>query len=100
MDHYFGILSPQMSQFRTKLLNVKSYVCAERAKITTNVYRETLDKPMVIRWALMYKNVLERMSISIEDETLLAGNHASRNGSTPVFPEYAMDWVIAELDEF
>jgi formate C-acetyltransferase len=100
MDHYFGTLSTRMSQFRTKLLNAKPYVCAERAKITTSVYRETLDQPLAIRRALMYKNVLERMSIFIEEETLLAGNHASRNRSAPVFPEYAMDWVIAELDEF
>jgi formate C-acetyltransferase len=48
----------------------------------------------------MYKNILERMSIYIESQTLLAGNQASSNRSAPIFPEYAMDWVIAELDEF
>jgi formate C-acetyltransferase len=40
------------------------------------------------------------MSIFIERQTLLAGNQASSNRSAPIFPEYAMDWVIAELDEF
>jgi formate C-acetyltransferase len=40
------------------------------------------------------------MSIFIEEETLLAGNQASTNRSAPIFPEYAMDWVIAELDKF
>jgi formate C-acetyltransferase len=59
-----------------------------------------MDQPLAIRRALMYKNVLEKISIFIEDETLLAGNQASGNRSAPIFPEYAMDWVIAELDEF
>ncbi|MDR1470075.1 MAG: glycyl radical protein [Spirochaetaceae bacterium] len=100
MDNHFGSLSPRMHQFRMKLLNAKPSVCVERAKITTETYRENMDQPLAIRRALMYKNVLEKMSVFIEEETLLAGNQASSNRSAPIFPEYAMDWVIAELDEF
>jgi formate C-acetyltransferase len=89
-----------MHQFRMKLLNAKPNVCVERAKITTAVYRENMEQPLAIRRALMYKNILEKMSVFIEEETLLAGNQASSNRSAPIFPEYAMDWVVAELDEF
>jgi formate C-acetyltransferase len=89
-----------MNQFRLKLLNAKPSVCVERARITTDTYRENMDQPLAIRRALMYKNILEKMSIFIEDETLIAGNQASSNRSAPIFPEYAMDWVIAELNEF
>ncbi len=96
----FGPLSPRMNQFRMKLLNAKPYVCVERAKITTETYRENMDQPLAVRRALMYKNVLENMSIFIEDETLIAGNQASGNRFAPIFPEYAMDWVVNELDEF
>ena len=96
----FGTLSDRMNKFRSGLLNAKPRVCAERAKITTDTYRENIDQPLAIRRALMLKNVLEKMSIFIEDETLIAGNHASGSRSAPIFPEYAMDWVIAELDEF
>jgi formate C-acetyltransferase len=89
-----------MRDFREELLAAKPRVCAERALITTEIYRANMDQPLAIRRALMYKNVLERMSIYIEKQTLLAGNQASSNRSAPVFPEYAMDWVIAELDQF
>ncbi|MCL2473253.1 MAG: glycyl radical protein, partial [Treponema sp.] len=82
------------------MLSAKPYVCAERAVITTEVYRKNMDQSLAIRRALMYKNVLEKMSIFIEKQTLLAGNQASGNRSAPIFPEYAMDWVIGELDEF
>ena len=100
MNNGFGTLTPRMNQFRQKLLNAKPSVCVERAGITTDTYRETMDQPLAIRRALMYKNILEKMSVFIESETLIAGNQASGNRSAPIFPEYAMDWVINELDEF
>jgi formate C-acetyltransferase len=98
--NYFGELSPRMRDFREELVTLKPLVCAERARIVTDAYRKYQDQPMVLRRALIYKHVLEGMSIFIEPQTLLAGNQASRNRSAPIFPEYAMDWVIAELDEF
>ena len=99
MSH-FGQLTDRMRSFREDLLNAKPWVCVERALITTDVYRSAMDQPMVLRRALMYKGVLEGMSIFIEPQTLLAGNQASSNRAAPVFPEYAMDWVIDELDQF
>lgn len=99
MSH-FGELTPRMHDFREELLNAKPMVCVERAKITTQTYRENMDQPLAIRRALMYRNVLAGMSIFIEPQTLLAGNQASSNRAAPIFPEYAMDWVIEELDQF
>jgi formate C-acetyltransferase len=89
-----------MREFREELLAARPHVCAERAVITTETYKANMDQSLAVRRAVMYKNVLERMSIYIERQTLIVGNQASSNRSAPVFPEYAMDWVIAELDEF
>ena len=97
---HFRTRSSRMSSFRLELLHAKPSVCVERAKITTETYRDNMDQPLALRRALMYKNVLEKMSIYIEPQTLIAGNQASSNRSAPVFPEYAMDWVIDELDQY
>ncbi|MFT8351685.1 glycyl radical protein [Clostridium saccharoperbutylacetonicum] len=99
MSH-FGELTKRMHNFREELLNAKPMVCVERAKLITDSYSEHADKPMVLRRALCLENILENMSIFIEDDTLIAGNQASSNRSASIFPEYAMDWVIDELDEF
>ncbi|MDR2630525.1 MAG: glycyl radical protein [Spirochaetaceae bacterium] len=98
--NYFGELTPRMHDFREELLKVTPFVCTERAQITTDTYRMNMDQPLALRRALMYQNILAEMSIFIEPQTLLAGNQASGNRFAPIFPEYAMDWVIAELDEF
>ncbi|OOM80916.1 4-hydroxyphenylacetate decarboxylase large subunit [Clostridium sp. BL-8] len=98
--NYFGELTIRMHNFREELLNAKPMVCVERAKFTTESYKEHADKPMVLRRALCLENILKNMTIFIEDDTVIAGNQASSNRSAPIFPEYAMDWVIDELDEF
>lgn len=100
MGNFFGELTPRMKSFREELLNAKPQVCVERAMITTEIYRENQDQPLAIKRALMLKHVLEKMSIFIEPQTMIAGNQASSNRSAPIFPEYAMKWVIDELDEF
>lgn len=100
MAEYFGTLTPRMRHFREELLDAKPQVCAERAVLTTESYKLHADKPVILKRAYMLENILRHMTIYIEDDSLLAGNQASSNRSAPVFPEYAMDWVIRELDEF
>lgn len=97
---HFGELTPRMNHFREELLETEPQVCAERAILTTQSYREHGDQPVTLKRAYMLQNILEHMSIFIEEDTLLAGNQASANRAAPIFPEYAMDWVIRELDEF
>ena len=99
-EPYFGRLTPRMAAWRAELLDTQPSVCVERATLTTQTYREHRAEPMVLLRALMVANVLEHMSIFIEPATLIAGNQASANRAAPIMPEYAMDWVIAELDEF
>ena len=97
---HFGQLTPRMHQFREALLDAKSRVCAERAILTTESYKLHANEPITVKRAYMLENILRNMTIFIEPETLLAGNQASTNRAAPIFPEYAMDWVIRELDEF
>ncbi|MCC8163191.1 MAG: glycyl radical protein [Lachnospiraceae bacterium] len=100
MEGHFGALTPRMRHYREELLNAKPQVCAQRAVLTTESYRLHADKPVILKRAYMLENILEHMTIYIEEDTLLAGNQASGNRFAPIFPEYAMDWVIRELDEF
>ncbi|MBU9905761.1 glycyl radical protein, partial [Thomasclavelia ramosa] len=86
--------------FREKVLDKKPYICAERALLATESYRLYQNQPPVMKRALMLKNILEKMSIYIEDETLIVGNQAASNKDAPIFPEYTLEFVIDELDKF
>ena len=97
---HFGDLTKRMNDFREEVLEEKPYICSERALLATESYKENQDQPIAIKRALMLKNILEKMSIYIEDETLIVGNQASSNRDAPIFPEYSLDFVIEELDKF
>lgn len=96
----FGSLTSRMNDFREQVLEEKPYIDAERALLATESYKENKNQPAVIKRALMLKNILEKMSIYIEDETLIVGNQASSNKDAPIFPEYTMEFVMNELDLF
>lgn len=97
---HFGNLTPRMQQFREAVLEKKPYIDATRALLVTETYQKYKNQPPVMKRALMLKNILEKMPIYIEDETLIVGNQASSNKDAPVFPEYTMKFVIDELDTF
>ncbi len=97
---YFGNLNARTARIRARLLDTQPTVDTERAVLTTESYRAHEQDQVVLRRAYMLDNVLRNMSIYIDEDTLLVGNQASSDRSAPIFPEYAMDWVIKELDAF
>lgn len=96
----FGSLTSRMNDFREQVLEEKPYIDAQRALLATEAYKENKNQSAVMKRGLMLKNILEKMSIYIEDETLIVGNQASSNKDAPIFPEYTMEFVMNELDLF
>lgn len=97
---HFGILTERMKEFREEVLDEKPYIDAQRAILATLAYKENLNQPRVMVRAKMLEKVLDNMSIYIEDKSLLAGNQATKNRNAPIFPEYTMEFVMNELDQF
>ena len=97
---HFGTLTERMKEFREEVLDEKPYIDAQRAILATLSYKENLNQPRVMVRAKMLEKVLDNMSIYIEDKSLLAGNQATKNRNAPIFPEYTMEFVMKELDQF
>lgn len=99
-SNHFGKLTDRMRHFRESVLDEKPYIDAERAVLATESYKKTQNQPRCMVRALMLKNILEKMSIYIEDDTFIVGNQATKNCNAPIFPEYTMEFVLNELDTF
>ena len=97
---YFGSLTERMNKYREDVLNKKPYIDAERAVLATKAYDKHKEKPNVLKRAYMLKEILENMTLYIEDETMIVGNQASSNKDAPIFPEYTLEFVLNELDLF
>ncbi len=92
-------VSKRMSALREKVISMKPSVCTERALCYTGVYSENEDKPVIIKRALALEKTLKTMTIFIDEGELIVGNQSSQHRAAPIFPEYAVDWLPAEMNE-
>lgn len=92
-------MNQRLSSLKDRVLLTDPTLCVERARIYTQVHRENESLPIVRKRALALRKTLEKMSIFIADDELIVGNHASKLKAAPIFPEYAVNWLIKELDE-
>lgn len=86
-----GISRNERTNFlNTKMRDVKPEICVERARLVTESYKMTEGEPYVLRRAKGLKYLLEHMTLFIDDEELIVGNHASKPRSAPIFPEFGL----------
>lgn len=90
----------RIRRMREALLATMPEVCVERARYVTEAYRAHEADPPVLRRAKALAHVLDNMSIYIGEGELIVGNQASKPRAAPIFPEYSVDWIEAEMDEF
>ncbi|MDD3347850.1 pyruvate formate lyase family protein [Oscillibacter sp.] len=93
-------MSERVTYLRLKAAAATSYVCGERGRIVTDSYRSTEGEAPVIRRAIALRDILNQMSIVIDENELIVGNHATRENAAPLFPEFSIDFLVNELDEF
>lgn len=90
----------RIQRLRDEVLGARATICPERARYYTQIYREHADKPVAVKRALALRKTLSEMTIFIEDGGLIVGNQASRLRAAPIFPEYAVEFIVREIDEF
>ncbi len=85
---------------KDRILKTKPTICTERAFFYTEAYRKNESLPVIMKRALALKDTLEKMSIRIEADELIVGNHSSAVYAAPIFPEYAVEWIKNEINDF
>jgi pyruvate formate-lyase/glycerol dehydratase family glycyl radical enzyme len=92
-------ISARVRNLRERVLNAQPGVCTERARIYTAVYRTHSAEPVVVKRAIAICETLKNMSIYIDEGELIVGNQSSKLRAAPIFPEYAVGWLLNEIDE-
>ena len=98
--HGAGAMSQTVFALREALLDTKPSVCVERARLVTEAYQTYAHLPPVLLRARALAHVLDEMTIYIQPGEIIVGNQASRPRAAPIFPEYSVDWIAPEIDEF
>ena len=86
-----GLNRAKRTEFlNTRMRTVTPRICVERARLVTESYRRTEGEPYILRRAKSLRYLLEHMTIFIDDEELIVGNHASGPRCAPIFPEFGL----------
>ncbi len=93
-------MNTRILKLKKDLVEIRPEICTERLIILTQAYQRYNAYPNIMKRAMALRDILNQMSIYIEDGQLIAGNQASKPRSAPLFPEYSWDWIYQEIDEF
>ncbi len=93
-------MSERIERLRDQFLNSERFVDIERALIITEVYKAHEEKPQIIKKALALQAILSKMSIVVRDDELIVGNQTPYHRGGPLCPEYAVDWILEQMDTF
>ncbi len=89
---------PRALRIKERLLHTPRRIDLERARYTTESYRQTEGEPMAIRRAKMLLHNVRHMSIAIYEDERIVGNRSLLPRMGVIAPEGAVDWVDRELE--
>ncbi len=91
---------PATNKLAEKIRGTERQVDIQRALIATRVYQATEGEATIIRRAKALAAILLEMDIRIDEGELIVGNQARQPRAGPLFPEYAQDWILSQMDTF
>ncbi len=69
-----------------------------RAKLITESYKATEDKPIIMRRALAFEHILDYIPIIIREDELIVGSTTLAPRGCQTYPEFSYRWLEAEFD--
>ncbi|MCI8799509.1 MAG: glycyl radical protein [Lachnospiraceae bacterium] len=69
-----------------------------RARLITESYKATEDKPVIMRRALAFAHILDHIPIIIRDGELVVGSTTIAPRGCQTYPEFSYKWLEAEFD--
>ncbi|PLR77403.1 formate C-acetyltransferase/glycerol dehydratase family glycyl radical enzyme [Bacillus sp. V3-13] len=89
--------SARMDALYKHITSFKPGICIERAYYMTEIYRQNMNLPAIVRRAKAIANVLENMSIYLMPGSFFVGNQTSKPRWAPLFPEFDVEWMEDEI---
>ena len=91
-------MNGRIERLRKRLFETEPRICPERCVIFTNSMKKSEGKPIAIRRAEGFYEVLDKMTIYVNEDELIVGNQAQWPKASPIYPEYSTKWLVEELN--
>lgn len=91
-------MNQRIKRLRQRLFDVKPMISSERCRIFTESMKASEGKPIALRRSQAFYDVLDKMTIVIGEDDLIVGNQTETLKSSPIYPEYSIDWLREEMN--
>jgi len=91
-------MNARLAALKQRIQSATPSLCLDRARIWTRIHRDHAELPIARRRALALRTTLQEMAIRIDEGELIVGNHSGATRAASIFPEYAVDWILKEID--
>lgn len=93
-------MTSRVKKLRNYLLSCEPTLTAERASIVTEAYEKYQSEHILVKRALVFRDVLSKMVIRIYPNELFVGHQAGGPRLVALFPEFSCKWIEKDLDHF
>jgi formate C-acetyltransferase len=90
----------RIEHLRYAITHANPYICSQRALIVTKAYQDFDSEPICMKRAKTFYRIMEGIDVYILPDELIVGHMAEHQRSGPIFPEYELQSIVDELDEF
>ncbi len=90
--------TPRIDRLRLAMLAEERVVSVDQAVITTEVYREHAEEPVIVRRAIALAEALKRLPIAITPGELIVGTRTPSVRAGIITPEAGASWIDAEIE--
>ncbi len=90
--------TPRIERLREAMLAEARVVSADQALVTTRVYRENPDAPVILKRALALAAALGEVPITITPGELIVGNRTPSVRAGVISPEAGAAWIDREIE--
>lgn len=90
--------SSRIERLREEMLTEPRIVSLDQARITTRIYQDHADEPVIVRRALALSAALRELPIRITPGELIVGNRTPTARAGVVSPEAGASWIDREIE--
>ncbi len=101
MEKYYSqpvAKSQRIDKLKDALFQEKPRLEADRVVILTESYQKSENEPMIKRRAHAFRDICEKLPITIRDNELIVGSNSIRPRSCQIYPEFSFEWLETEYD--
>ncbi len=91
---------PRVNRLRQTFLDRPYELDVQRLRYVTEAYKANEDKCRKLQCAYAFENVLLNCDLNVYEDDLILGELCAPGKSTPFFPEFSVEWIIDEINNF